>query len=255
MFRNILLTIEYDGTNFSGWQRQPNARTVQGELERVLSTLCAQDIKIDGTSRTDAGVHAYGQRATFSGDFSIPTENIKRAANNMLAGERNTVSDVRIVKAEEVKEGFHARFDCKGKEYIYVINTGEPSVFLKDREYFVDSELDFEEMKKASAAIVGTHDFACFQAAGGQERETTVRTVYSLDLIKTGSSIKMHIKGDGFLYNMVRIIAGTLVDVGSGKIKASDMEKIIDSKDRTKAGHTAPAQGLYLNEIYFDKNL
>lgn len=261
--RNVLLTIEYDGSNFSGWQKQPGKRTVQGELERVLSVLCACEIKLNGTSRTDAGVHVYGQRASFEGEFGIPTDRIVRAANNLLAGSMNNmqIGDVRIVRAEEVPADFHARFDAKGKRYIYKINnSGNENVFRRNYEYFVGKPLDLAAMRKAAAQIIGKHDFACFQAAGGQIRKTTVRTIFDLSLRACGEEavnarrgdIEISVIGDGFLYNMVRIITGTLVDVGLGKIKAEDVAGIIESRDRQRAGHTAPPQGLYLAEVYYD---
>lgn len=271
--KNVLLTIKYDGTPFCGWQRQPNVETVQGEVERVLSILCAQPIEINGTSRTDGGVHAYGQQASFKGEYSIPVENIKRAANNLLNPA------VEITQVMEVPEDFHARFDSKGKTYEYVIiNSREKDPFMRNYSYFVDKKLDIEKMERALKHIEGTHDFECFQAAGGELRETTVRTVYKLELaVEDGAcpekeyekqrvpgasicqddrwfepkKLTVKITGDGFLYNMVRIIVGTLVDVGLGRIEPDQVEKIIEGRDRTKAGHTAPPQGLYLKEIYY----
>lgn len=264
--KNILLTIEYDGTNFCGWQKQPGQRSVQGELERVLSTICAQEIKLNGTSRTDAGVHAYGQRASFEGDFAIPTDRIKIAANNLLLGAGaakgrssiGAVSDVRIIEVQEVPLGFHARFDASGKKYIYKIrNAKEPDIFSRNFCYQVAKPLDVDDMKKAAAIMVGTHDFKCFQAAGGKELQTTVRTIYDIKIRTEGISrfpcnIEIAVSGDGFLYNMVRIIAGTLVDVGAGKLEAERITAIIDSKSRQLAGHTAPPQGLYLAEVYYN---
>lgn len=257
MERNVLLTIAYDGYGFSGWQRQNTQRTVQGEIEKGLSKLCNMPIEINGTSRTDAGVHAFGQCASFSGDFGIPIENIPRALNNILASEckaYSTVGDVKIVSAREVPMDFHARFNCKGKTYRYVFRLGEPDVFRKNYAYQINEEINFVKMQEAAKQIVGTHDFACFQAAGGTPRKTTVRTVHDLTLKKQDNEIIMEITGDGFLYNMVRIIAGTLLDVGRGRIEASGISSIIESKDRQKAGHTAPACGLYLVEIYFDRD-
>lgn len=258
MERNILLTIEYDGTNFSGWQRQPNARTVQGEIEQVLSKLCAKPIQINGTSRTDAGVHALGQRASFKGEFGIPTDRIQIAANNMLAatvGTPRQCADVRIIRVEEVPEEFHARFDSKGKTYRYIIRHGsEPDVFRRNYAYQIKGGLDIEAMQKAAEYIVGKHDFACFQAAGGTPRETTVRTIFGLDIKpKGGDELWIEITGDGFLYNMVRIIVGTLVEVGQGKRSPESLKETIASADRQRAGHTAPAEGLYLLEIYYEE--
>ncbi len=255
MERNILLTIEYDGSCFSGWQRQPKARTAQGELERVLSKLCACEISVNGTSRTDAGVHALGQRASFKGDFGIPTDRIMRAANNLLAGgqnAQNTVGDMRITEVREMPMDFHARFDSKGKTYRYVISNGEePDIFRRNYCCYVAKPLTLEKMKKAAEQIVGTHDFRCFQAAGGNERLTTVRTIHKLDIHQEGKDVIIEVTGDGFLYNMVRIMAGTLIEVGLGKKSPEDIPKMIESKDRQKAGHTAPAGGLYLMEIFY----
>ena len=269
--KNVLLTIKYDGTSFCGWQRQPNVVTVQGEVERVLSILCAKPIEINGTSRTDGGVHAYRQQASFKEDFSIPLENLKRAANNLLDPA------IEITEVMEVPEDFHARFDSKGKTYQYVIvNSRDRDPFMRNYCYFVDKQLNIEKIMRALKYIEGTHDFNCFQAAGGDIRETTVRTVYALNVSveeiacpeRKGrilaadkvnddrwfppKKLTVSITGDGFLYNMVRIIVGTLVDVGLSKIEPENVAKIIESKDRTKAGHTAPPQGLYLKEIYYE---
>jgi len=262
MERNILLTIEYDGTNFHGWQKQPEKRTVQGELERVLSIVCRQEVKIDGTSRTDAGVHAYGQRASFKGDIKIPADRLVIAANNLLSGGKNapgTKGDMRIIDVEEKPLEFHARFDAKAKKYIYKIsNESETDIFKRNYLYQITKPLNIEAMTEAAAHIKGTKDFKSFQASGGEEKKTTVRTIYDLTITKTqeprhGIQQGLHIEvtGDGFLYNMVRIIAGTLVEVGLDKIHTAAIPAIIESKDRQNAGHTAPPQGLYLSEIYY----
>ncbi len=260
MFRNLLIRIKYDGSEFCGWQRQPKVCTVQGEIERALKVLCAQDIKINGTSRTDAGVHALEQCATFEGDFAIPTENIKRAANNMMNNA------VQITEIQEVPKSFHARFSCDSKTYMYKIqNRVDKNPFGRHYYYFVDKNLNIEEMNIAARYIEGTHDFKSFQASGGEIRESTIRTIRQIRIVSTQleekqafvskgwgpKEIQVQVTGDGFLYNMVRIIVGTLVEVGMGKIKASDVKKIIESGERKNAGHTAPPQGLYLKKIYF----
>ncbi|MBR5316251.1 MAG: tRNA pseudouridine synthase A, partial [Firmicutes bacterium] len=201
---------------------------------------------------------ALGQRASFRGEFGIPTDRIQVAANNMLAASVGTprqCADVRISKVEEMDEQFHARFDCKGKTYRYIIRYGsEPDVFRRNYAYQVKGDLDVPAMETAAKHIVGTHDFACFQAAGGTPRETTVRTIFDLKVIPKGhDELWIEVTGDGFLYNMVRIIVGTLVDVGQGKKQADSLKEIIASADRQKAGHTAPAEGLYLLEIYYDE--
>ncbi len=257
MERNILLTIAYDGTNFCGWQRQPAVRTVQGVLEDALSKVCRVPIRLNGTSRTDAGVHALGQRASFTGDFGIPTDRLPRAVNNLLsAGQtyRTKSSDVRVLDAREMDKGFHARFDSKGKRYRYIIkNTPEADLFSRNYAYHVKEPLDVEQMRQAAALIEGTHDFACFQSSGGTPRETTVRTVCSLQVEpKAHGEIWIEIAGDGFLYNMVRIIAGTLTEVGLGRKSPADIPLILEEGRRQLAGHTAPAEGLYLVEVFYE---
>lgn len=251
-----MLTIEYDGSEFYGWQIQPGVRTVQGELEKVLTKVCGGAVQLNGTSRTDSGVHALGQRASFKGDYGIPTDKIAYAANNILAGGKNlasAVGDVRITNVEEKDENFHARFDSKGKKYRYIIyNGGNLDIFRRKYCYQIVKPLDIDAMRKAAEYIVGTHDFAAFQSAGGQVRETTVRTVYSLDIFRDNDDIVIEIAGDGFLYNMVRIITGTLVEVGLAKRSAESIKDVIESKDRRNAGHKAPAEGLYLVEVYYE---
>ena len=258
MSKNILLTIAYDGTDFYGWQRQPDKPTVQGHLEKVLSGLFRRDITLNGTSRTDAGVHAYGQRASFCADINIPVEKLAMVINNALCGcERGSyaISPVRIVAAEEVPHEFHARFDCRGKKYIYKIyNSRSIDIFRRNYCYHVGEYLDQIKMREAAAYLEGTHDFKAFESSGGTPRESTVRTIRSLEVISDGKpdgKIELHVTGDGFLYNMVRIIAGTLVDVGKGKMTADDVSKALEAKNRSMAGHTAPPYGLYLAEVYY----
>ena len=256
--KNVLLTIQYDGTNFSGWQRQPERRTVQGEVERVLSILCKQEIQVNGTSRTDAGVHAFDQHCSFVGDFGIPVDRIPVAANALLlAGSYRpgSVSDVRIVGAREVPMEFHARFNSQGKRYIYKIrNAKEPDMFLRNQCYQIPKPLDHEAMHRAGQYIVGEHDFMCFMAAGSQVGDDTIRTVYDLEVTREGDWITLSISGNGFLYNMVRIITGTLVEVGLGQRTEDSVAETIASRDRAKAGHTAPPQGLYLAKVFYDEN-
>lgn len=272
MERNILLTIEYDGTSFNGWQRQPGVRTVQAVLEEAFSRCCGVEIKLNGTSRTDSGVHALGQRASLKGDFGIPTERIMKAVNDYLSGGMNRINgvgDVRIVAVEEREPDFHARFDAKGKTYRYLIyNSPRSDIFRRNYAYWVPMPLDIEAMREGARHIVGTHDFACFQSSGGNIRETTVRTVSDISIFRTdencrataddqggefeGYDIAIEITGDGFLYNMVRIITGTLVEVGLHKREPESVALAIQSCDRKLAGHTAPPGGLYLKEIYFD---
>lgn len=266
--KNVLLTIAYDGTDFCGWQIQPDQRSVQGEIERALSIVCGRLIRVNGTSRTDAGVHAYGQRASFHADFSIPIDKIPVAANGVILGvpkrnkkNRSTFADVAILSAEEVPIDFHARFNSLGKKYIYKIrNSHTPDPFQRNYSYSIGKVLDVRAMKEATTDFIGTFDFMAFQATGGKELESTVRTVYSMRIYTESSSkesasktILLEIIGDGFLYNMVRIIAGTLVDIGLGKKRPDEIPHIISGKCRQSAGHTAPPQGLYLEEVFYKK--
>jgi tRNA pseudouridine38-40 synthase len=271
--KNFLLTLEYDGTNFHGWQKQPRVRTVQGELEAALSAVCRAAVSVHGASRTDAGVHAYGQRASFSGDFGIPADRLAPAVNNLLgcgiaaprAGKSGVgripgvgmPGDLRVREVVLAPAGFHARYDAKGKKYIYRILTApQTDVFMRNACWQMAETPDAAAMRAAALHIVGTKDFSAFQSAGGHVRETSVRTVRSLD-IKTesagegGRMTVIEITGDGFLYNMVRIIAGTLVLAGIGRISPEDVRQTVESRDRRNAGPTAPPQGLYLAEVYY----
>lgn len=253
--KNILIKVQYDGSEFCGWQIQPDVRTVQGDIEHVLKYIAGEDIHIHGTSRTDAGVHALGQCASFSWNSRMPVEKLELVMNRRFGagglGRMGSPGDIKVVEVKEMPEDFHARYNCKGKTYRYVIDrTGD--IFKRKHAYQFAEPLDIEAIKEAASHIVGTHDFKCFETSGGTPRETTVRTVFDLTVEDKEESIVFEITGDGFLYNMVRIIIGTLVEVGLGKKKPSDLPMIIESKDRSKAGFTAPPQGLYLKEIYFE---
>lgn len=258
--KNILLKIKYDGTDFYGWQVQDDVRTVQGEIEHVLTFVAGEQIYINGTSRTDRGVHALEQCANFKWDNNLPTENLAMVMNRRFGtkgmGRSGAPGDIEILSAEEVPLNFHARFDCIGKTYRYVID-GNGDIFRRNYCWQLPKILDIDEMKKASEYVVGTHDFKCFESAGANPRESTVRTVKSIDIISETTNkeeqgrLIIEVTGDGFLYNMVRIIVGTLVEVGLGKRTPESMEGIIQSRNRANAGMTAPPQGLYLKQIYF----
>ena len=254
--RNLLLKIRYDGSGYHGWARQKDLRTVCGRLEEVLSAYFKTDIKLEGASRTDAGVHANGQCATLIGDVRVPTEKIPAVFNTALADDRiENLSDIEIISAHEMPPGFHARFNAKGKRYIYRIrNCEKTDVFLKKYRWQIKPQLDVEAMNEACRYIVGEHDFACFQTSGGIPRETTVRKVFSLEVCRDNAhpeELELRIEGNGFLYNMVRIITGTLVDVGLSKKAPEDLKYIIESKDRSNAGIIAPAGGLWLDEVFY----
>ena len=272
MERNVLLTIAYDGSTFHGWQKQPGERTVQGVLEQTMTRLFDREILLSGTSRTDAGVHAYGQRASFKADLGIPVDKIALVVNNALCASEGSESGrggfakspIRILKAVEVPPDFHARFNSKGKRYVYKICAGNDDpfslVFERNYVYHLSGRLDAETMNEAAQYFVGEHDFKSFEASGGNPRETTVRRMFSAGVTETGGAaeaddslqrIEFSIEGDGFLYNMVRIMTGTLVEVGQGKRRPEDIKEIIEAADRQAAGHTAPPNGLYLAEVFY----
>ena len=243
--KRILLTISYDGTNYSGWQKQKNAVTVQGEFDKACSTLFKTDVESIGASRTDAGVHALGQRAVIDVDTSIPAEKIPLALNPLLP------DDIVVTHAEEVGADFNPRFKALKKIYEYSIyNAPFRNPLYRNYSEYVRYELDLDSMRTACEAFVGEHDFRAFCASGNSSK-TTVRTIYSLDIEKDGDFIKIRVTGNGFLYNMVRIIAGTLIYVGEGRIAPDDLPEIIASGDRRKAGKTAGPSGLVLVKIMY----
>lgn len=243
--RNIKIEIEYDGSNYSGWQVQENSVTVQGQIIGALEELTGRHIRIHGSGRTDAGVHARGQVASFILESSIPTERLPLALNSILP------RDIAITRAEEVPMDFHARFSAIGKRYIYHIYQSQfRSPILRNYSYHVHHKLDYHTIREAAEIFIGSHDFRAFMASGSSVKNT-VRTINKLDISKEGKSLYICIEGDGFLYNMVRIIVGTLVDVARGKIEIGQIERALESKDRTMAGHTAPAQGLFLDKVFY----
>lgn len=243
--KNIKLTLEYDGTNYAGFQRQTNVNTVQAEVEKALFDLLKEDVKLIIASRTDSGVHARGMVCNFETDTRIPVEQIPMAMNARMA------RDIVVVDAQEMFDGFHCRYHAKKKTYSYrICNRRVPSPMERRFAWHVGSELDFEKMKKASQSFIGKHDFEGFRSLGSGVK-STVRTIHSLDLEKDGDIITLTIQGNGFLYNMVRIITGTLVGIGRGKIDGDTIQDIIESKDRKRAGMTAPANGLVLEKIYY----
>lgn len=243
--RNIKLLIEYDGSNYAGWQIQNNALSIQEVLEKAIGSLVGHDVRLIGASRTDAGVHAKGMVANFLSDFSIPDKNLPPAVNVRLP------DDIRILDAEDVSLEFHSRYFSTGKRYSYkIFNRRISSPIYRYYTAHVLLPLDIEKMKEASSFIIGTHDFSCFRSSGSSVK-TSVRTVKSLEIERYGDLINIEISADGFLYNMVRIIAGTLIDAGAGKIEPGKLKDIIESRQRDRAGKTAPASGLCLEEVYY----
>jgi tRNA pseudouridine38-40 synthase len=240
------LTIEYDGTDFSGWQAQPSIRTVQGVLEEALKTVLRQSTKLQGAGRTDAGVHALGQVASFECETDLQPERIMRGVS-ALAGP-----DVAVVEAAVAPDGFNARFDSVGKHYRYqILSRPSRSPLLGRFSAFVPQKLDVRLMRAAAAHLVGRHDFAGFRAADC-ERETTEREIKDVSITEGERGlISVDVKGDAFMKNMVRIIAGTLIDVGRKKLSPEIVPEVFKTGDRTLAGQTAPAQGLTLMEVFY----
>lgn len=245
--KRVMLRVAYDGTNYCGWQKQPNAITVEQRINEAISDLTKEQIEVIGASRTDSGVHSYGNVAVFDTNSQIPAEKFMFALNVRLP------EDIRITQSCEVESDFHPRHcDCnKTYEYkIYNAKIALPTARLYTHHEYVP--LDLQAMKKGAKYIVGEHDFAAFCSTGSQAKET-VRTVYSLTVEKENDIITIRINGNGFLYNMVRIIAGTLINVGKGILTPEDVKKAVESMDRQKAGPTAPARGLTLVKINFKK--
>ena len=241
----IALVIEYDGTNYCGWQIQKNGVSVQQKLEEALFATLGTKTAVHGSGRTDAGVHALGQVAHFDAQTDIPADKFFYVLIDVLP------DDIRIMRSYEAAEDFHARFCAKGKHYRYVIRNARAKG-ARSRLYsmFVPVPLDLERMKQAAQYMEGTHDFSAFCAAG-TDIKGTVRTVNEVRLCRDGEYIYIDVKGSGFLYNMVRIMAGTLIAVGKGKMEPGEVKEAIDKKDRTLAGATAQAQGLFLVEVYY----
>lgn len=243
--RNIKLTIQYDGTEYHGWQSQKNAVTVQEVLEKAIFKLTGARPRVTGCSRTDTGVHAKHFVCNFGSETTIPCDKIPLALNSFLP------DDIVCLFAEDEEADFHSRYSAKKKRYTYYIqNSKFPDVFKVNYAWHYSYPLNVEEMQKAAEAFLGEHDFIGF-AASGFTVKTTVRTIYDISVTKEGDTVKISVLGNGFLYNMVRIMAGTLAFVGAGKIKADEMEDIIASCDRKRAGITAPPEGLYLTEVFY----
>lgn len=244
--KRIKLTIAYDGTNYCGWQVQPNGITVEEVVNKALKKLTGEDIQVIGASRTDSGVHALGNVAVFDTHTTIPPERISYALNQRLP------EDIVIVKSEEVAEDFHPRYcDCSKTYEYHILNTRIPIPTKRLTNYFVSYDLDVEKMRKAAGYLIGEHDFVSFCNVR-TDVEDTVRTVTELEILKDGEEITIRISGNGFLYNMVRIIVGTLIRVGRGFYEPEKVKEILEVKDRKAAGVTAPPHGLILAEIRYE---
>ena len=245
--RNIKLTIEYDGSGFNGWQKQPNKLNIQGTIEKAIERITGEEVDLQASGRTDRGVNAIAQVANFKTNSQLPIEKFPIAINS------NIKSSIRIKGAEEVDEKFHSRLSCKKKTYRYVINNSKyGSAIYRNLETHIPVKLDVEKMKEAVKYFEGEHDFKAFKASGTSSK-SSIRTIYKAEVIeRPDERIWIELTGNGFLYNMVRIISGTLVDVGLGKIKPEEIKDIINSKDRQKAGKTLAPQGLFLLNVKYE---
>ena len=244
--RNIKLTIEYDGKDFNGWQKQPNKPNIQGSIEFAIKQITGEEVELNASGRTDAGVHSWGQVANFKTESNLPIEKFPIAINTKLK------RSIRIINAEEVDERFHSRLSCKRKTYRYVINNSEfESAIYRNLETYIPQKLNIEKMKEAIKHFEGEHDFKAFKASGTSSK-SSVRIIYNAEVIEMPNNrIYIELTGNGFLYNMVRIIAGTLVDVGLGKIQPEEIENIILQGKRELAGKTLQPNGLYLLKVEY----
>lgn len=242
---NIKLNLQYDGTAYHGWQIQKNAVTVQETVMAAIKKITGEDVTIIGCGRTDAGVHAENYVCNFHTGASVPADKYVYALNSHLP------KDIVCFASSEAAEDFHANSSAKKKRYVYkILNREFPDAVMCRYSWHYKHLLNIEDMQAAAKCFLGEHDFVGF-ASSGFTVATTVRTIYSLDVTKNDDIITIDVLGNGFLYNMVRIIAGTLVFCGNGRIKAEDMDSIIQSKNRERAGITAPPQGLCLREVYY----
>lgn len=243
--KNIKLLIEFDGTNYAGWQKQPKINTVQQTMEKAIADLTNEKIELIGSSRTDAGVHARGFTANFKTNSSIPSDRFREALNCRLP------DDIVILKSNEVPIEFHSRYSSKGKKYSYtILNTYQRAAINRNYVYHIKNNLDINLMKEAAQYFIGNHDFSAFRSTGSSAK-TTERIIYESEIIKQGQMIIYNVHGNGFLYNMVRTMVGTLINVGIKKNTPEDIEKIILSKDRSKAGQCVSGCGLCLEEVYY----
>lgn len=243
--RTLRFTLSYDGTNYSGWQRQTNAVTVQEIVEEALSSICKEKITVVGSGRTDAGVHALGQVVSFRTRCRIPADRLSFALNRLLP------SDIVACEGQEAPVDFHARYSAKEKLYRYVIyNNAMPSPFYRLYSWHIPMLLDFEAMIQAAAHFMGTHDFSAFRAAGGAPVDP-VRSIYLSEWRKSGDMLEYQVRGTGFLYHMVRNMVGTMVEIGKKKHPPDAVRAILASKQRSTAGVTAPPQGLYLVRLMY----
>lgn len=246
--KNYKLTIQYDGTRYKGWQELNSTdMTIQGKIEDVLSRMAGKQVEITGSGRTDAGVHAVGQVANFHLEEGWSEEEICSYLNRYLP------EDIGIVSVEEVEERFHSRYQAKEKTYLYRIHTGKiPNVFERKYIYDYQCPLEVSRMRQAAGYLVGTHDFRSF-CGNKKMKKSTVRTIYEIRIEEKEDELRIYYTGNGFLQNMVRILTGTLIEIGDGRREPEDILTILEGKDREMAGYTAPACGLTLYQVSYEK--
>lgn len=244
--RNIKMTVEYDGSRYKGFQRlKDNDMTIQGKIETVLSKMTNEDIEIIGSGRTDMGVHALGQVVNFKTNSTDSIEKIQKYLYEYLP------EDIVIRNIEETSERFHSRYNAKSKVYLYRIDNNKfHSTFNRRYSYHVEKKLDIDLMIKGSKFLIGEHDFTSF-ASSKSKKKSNIREIYSIEIKENKNLIEIYIEGNGFLYNMVRIIAGSLVDVGLGKKSPEDIKTMLEAKNRSKASDTAPSKGLFLYKVNY----
>lgn len=243
--RNLKLKLMYNGKSYHGWQVQTNADTIQGRIESAVESVFGKHLTVYGCSRTDAGVHANEYFCNFRTEKNITCESVVKALN------ANLPDDIAVVDCEEADDGFHSRFDCKSKRYIYKIwNTQIKNPFLTHTAYHYKYKLDEKLLDKAAKSFIGTYDFSAFCSSGSSVSDT-VRTVKDASVVRNGDMVIFSVEADGFLYNMVRIMVGTLININENKIDENSVLDIINSKNRSNAGVTAPPQGLFLDKVYY----
>lgn len=251
--RTVKLLIAFDGTDFCGWQKQKNGPTIQAEIQRALSTMCNSDIVLHGAGRTDAGVHACSMVAHFKTSSLITGENFRKGLNSILPAA------IRIINAEDMPDGFHARYSALGKTYRYTLFTGQ--VMLPCKRHYthhVPHDLNIDAMRSSLKYLVGEHDFSSFEATGSRDKNNengrgAVRTIFKTELTQSGDSLVLTFIGDGFLRHMVRNLTGTIIEVGRGKLSREDFINILGYKDRSQAAATAPSCGLSLIAVHYKK--
>ena len=246
IMRNIRIKVAYEGTRYQGWQKQESSEnTIQGKLETLISRMCNEEIAIQGSGRTDAGVHALGQVVNFHTNSLMATEDMLAYMNQYLP------EDIAVIEIQEAAERFHSRLNARGKRYSYrVWNSVVPNVFYRRYAYTVTDTLDIEAMRDAAAHMLGEHDFKSFTSAK-KGKKSTVRRIDKIDIVKEGNLITFIFEGNGFLYHMIRILVGTLLEVGRAERKADSIPKLIEARNRELAGALVPGKGLILEEVFY----